>query len=95
MGSPDQIETHTAGFGAQQKQEVLRVGTVEVVDQSLSLAGGCVSIQSAEGVAQVQTQVLEQIQGLGVVGHHHHPAGTNIPSINLSFLLNCFHGENI
>lgn len=75
MRSPDQVETNASSFRAQQKEEVLRVGTVEVVDQPLPLAGRRVSVQSAEGVAQVQTQVLEQVQGLCVVGHHHHPAG--------------------
>lgn len=81
VGSPDQIETHPTSFGAQQKQEVLRVRTVKIVNQPLPLAGRCVSIESAEGVTHVQTQVLEQIQGLCIVGHYNHPAGTHILSV--------------
>lgn len=34
----DQIQPHPAGFRAQEKQEVLRIGAVKAVNQSLPLA---------------------------------------------------------
>lgn len=51
--------------------------TVKAVNQPLPLAGGRVSVKSAEGVACSNAQVFEQIKGLGVVGHHDHPGGAN------------------
>lgn len=80
VGSTHQIKPHPTRLGAEQKQEVLRVWTVKTVNQPLSLAGGCVSVKSAEGVAHVQTQALEQIKRLRVVGHYDHPAGTHMHS---------------
>ena len=77
VGSPDQIKPHPACFGAQQKQEVQRVRTVKPVDQPLPLAGGGVSVQSAEGVAHVNTQVLQHVKCLSIVGHYDHPAGAH------------------
>lgn len=74
--SADQIKSHPTSFGAQQKQEVLRIGAVKTINQSLSLAGRCVSVESAEGVAHVYAHVLEQVKSLSVVGHHDHPAAT-------------------
>lgn len=58
--------------------------TVKTVNQSLPLAGGRVSVKSAEGVAHSNAQVFEQIQGLGVVGHHDHPGGTNAVLVRLA-----------
>lgn len=55
MGSTHQVKPHPTCFGAQQEQEVLRIGTVEIVNQPLSLVGGGVSIEPAEGVAHVCT----------------------------------------
>ncbi len=81
--STHQIKPHPTCFGAQQKEEVLRVGTVKTVNQPLSLAGGGVSIKSAEGVAHVYTQVLEQVECLGIVGNYDHPAGTHIHIVSI------------
>lgn len=78
VGSTHQIEPNPTCFGAQQKQEVLRVGTVKTINQPLSLAGGGVSVKSAEGVAHVYTQVLEQVKCLSIVGHYDHPAEAHI-----------------
>lgn len=55
MGSTHQVKPHPTCFGAQQEQEVLRIGTVEIVNQPLSLVGGGVSVEPAEGVAHVCT----------------------------------------
>lgn len=40
----DQIQPHPTGFRAQEKQEVLRIRTVEAVNQSLSLSRWSLSI---------------------------------------------------
>jgi len=74
VGSTHQIKPHATCFGAQQKQEVLRVWTVKTIHQPLSLVGGGVSIESAEGVAHIYTQILEQVKRLSIVGHYDHPA---------------------
>lgn len=44
VGSSHQIKPHASCFGAQQKHKVLRVGTVETVNQPLSLVGGGVAV---------------------------------------------------
>lgn len=63
----NQIQSHAAGFGAQQEQEALRVGAVEGVDQPLPLARGRLTIEPAEREAGTNAQVLKQVQSLGVV----------------------------
>lgn len=75
VGRANQIKPHPTSFGAQQKQEVLRIGAVKAVNQPLSLVSRCVSIKSTEGVAHVYAQVLEKVKCLSIVGYYDHPAG--------------------
>ena len=74
MRCANQIKPHPTSFGAQQKQEVLRIWAVKAINEPLSLAGRCVSVKSTEGVTHVYAQVLEKVKCLSVVGYYDHPA---------------------
>lgn len=69
MGGTNKIKPHTSSLRTEKKQEVGGVWTVKGVYNTLSLGDRCLSIEPTPGVTKVNTEILQQIESLGIIRH--------------------------
>lgn len=69
---PDQIQTATAGLGAQHEYEIAAVGIVEVVHDLCSLLYAHRTVEPDVAILAFGAEFLEQIESLRVIRHQNY-----------------------
>ena len=67
----DQVQAAAAGLAAEQEDELLSLGVVELVHQLLAFVDVHRAVQTQRPVASGAAQLVEDVEGLGVVADQH------------------------